>query len=171
MVHGWHKITTADNRTYQEVPVNICGGTGSVIKVNGTYHMFYCTFDQDPPAQWARHAVSDDLTHWEDIPEDRFGPDGEIYRMSDWRDPFVFWNPEEKKWWMLLAARENSVTERNGCVALCVSTIFPAGNTENPFMRRELTRRRMNARIFFGWETGIILCIPTTQMVFVPTIV
>lgn len=121
VVHGWHKITTADNRTYQEVPVNICGGTGSVIKVNGTYHMFYCTFDQNPPAQWARHAVSDDLTHWEDIPEDKFGPDGEIYRMSDWRDPFVFWNPDEKKWWMLLAARENSVTERNGCVALCVS--------------------------------------------------
>lgn len=121
VVHGWHRITTKDNRTYTEVPTNIRGGTGSIIWEGGMYHMFYCTFDEKPQAQWARHAVSRDLTHWQDIPEDKFGPDGVIYRMSDWRDPFVFWNEEEQKWWMLLAARENSGTERNGCVALCVS--------------------------------------------------
>lgn len=121
IIHGWHRITTSDNRTYEETPTNICGGTGSIIRVNNVYHMFYCTFDQNPSAQWARHAVSTDLTKWEDIPEDKFGPDGKIYRMSDWRDPFVFWNEEDGQWWMLLAARENSTTERNGCVALCVS--------------------------------------------------
>jgi beta-fructofuranosidase len=121
IVYGWHRITTKDNRSYTEVPTNIHGGTGSVIKVDDLYHMFYCTFDQDPPAQWARHAVSTDLTHWDDIIEDKFGPDGVIYKMSDWRDPFVFWNEEEQKWWMLLAARENTPTERNGCVALCIS--------------------------------------------------
>lgn len=117
----WHRITTKDHCTFTETPVNIHGGTGTIVHFNGIYHMFYCTFDKEPPAQWARHAVSRDLIEWEDIPEDRFGPDGTIYRMSDWRDPFVFWNEEEKKWWMLLAARENSATERNGCVALCVS--------------------------------------------------
>ncbi len=122
VVHGWHRIVTKDNRTYEESPVNICGGTGSVIRAGDWYHLFYCTFDQEPQAQWARHAVSRDLKTWEDIPEDKFGPDGVIYRMSDWRDPFVFWNQEEQKWWMLLAARENTQTERNGCVALCVST-------------------------------------------------
>lgn len=121
IVYGWHQIITEDNRIYKETPTNIQGGTGSVIEVDGVYHMFYCTFDQNPPAQWARHATSKDLVHWEDIPEDKFGPDGEIYRMSDWRDPHVFWNEEEKKWWMILAARENAATERNGCVALCVS--------------------------------------------------
>lgn len=121
VVHGWHRITTEDNRTYIEEPTNICGGTGSIICVDGLYHMFYCTFDQNPQAQWVRHATSMDLTHWTDIPEHKFGPDGVIYRMSDWRDPFVFWNEDEKKWWMLLAARENAPTERNGCVALCVS--------------------------------------------------
>ena len=85
--------------------------------------MFYCTFDFDknPVAQWARHAVSRDLTEWTDIPEDKFGPDGVIYRMTDWRDPFVFWNEEDGKWWMLLAALENSRTKRSGCVGLCVS--------------------------------------------------
>lgn len=119
--YGWHRITTEDNRKYEEMPANIRGGTGSIIWFEGLYHMFYCTFDRDPAAQWARHATSTDLVEWNDIPEEKFGPDGVIYRMSDWRDPFVFWNEEEQKWWMLLAARENTATERNGCVALCVS--------------------------------------------------
>lgn len=121
VVYGWHRITTTDNRRYEESPTGIHGGTGSIVKVDGLYHMFYCTFQDHPQLQWARHATSRDLTHWEDIPEDKFGADGVIYKISDWRDPFVFWNEEEKKWWMLLAARENAKTERNGCVALCVS--------------------------------------------------
>lgn len=119
--HGWYRIVTEDLRTYVETPTKIQGGTGSVICVDGLYHMFYCTFDRDPAAQWARHATSVDLVHWKDIPEEKFGPDGTIYRMSDWRDPFVFWNEEDSCWWMLLAARENGKTERNGCVALCKS--------------------------------------------------
>lgn len=121
VVHGWHRLTTKDNLHFKEEPTGILGGTGSVIKVNNLYHMFYCTFDRNPDCQWARHATSTDLTHWTDIPEEKFGSDGVIYKMSDWRDPFVFWNEEEKKWWMLLAARENAPTERNGCVALCSS--------------------------------------------------
>ena len=121
IVHGWHRISTTDNRNYEEMPTSIRGGTGSVILVDGLYHMFYCTFDWNPSAQWARHATSPDLEHWTDIPEDKFTADGVIYRKSDWRDPFVFWNEEEGKWWMLLAARENVPTERDGCVALCVS--------------------------------------------------
>ncbi|MBD5460042.1 MAG: family 43 glycosylhydrolase [Lachnospiraceae bacterium] len=121
VVYGWHRISTTDNRYYTELPTGIHGGTGSVIRVGETYHLFYCTFDANPPAQWVRHAVSTDLEHWRDIPEDKFGADGVIYKTSDWRDPFVFWNEEEKKWWMLLAARENAPTERNGCVALCAS--------------------------------------------------
>lgn len=133
VVYGWHRITTEDNRNYKEIPTNIIGGTGSVLKVGDLYHMFYCTFDEHPQAQWARHATSTDLTHWNDIPEDKFGPDGEIYRMSDWRDPFVFWNEEEQLWWMLLAARENTATERNGCVALCTSKDLSHWEYRKPF--------------------------------------
>lgn len=130
--YGWHRITTKDNRNYVEVPTAICGGTGSVIKADGVYHMFYCTFDKNPQAQWARHAISTDLTNWTDIPEDKFGPDGVIYSMSDWRDPFVFWNDEEEKWWMILAARENTKHSRNGCVALCVSDDLSHWEYRNP---------------------------------------
>ncbi len=123
VVRGWHRIVTEDNRHFEETPTNIEGGTGSILYVDGIYHMFYCSFDFPPKplAQWARHAVSEDLIHWTDFPEEKFTADGEIYAMSDWRDPHVFWNDEEQTWWMLLAARENHKTQRNGCVALCVS--------------------------------------------------
>ncbi len=113
--YGWHRLITEDNRNFHETPVYIDGGTGSIVKVDDTYHMFYCTFgfDKDPVLQWARHAVSKDFLHWEDIPEDKFGPDGKIYRSeSDWRDPHVFWNEEEQQWWMLIAANEVAPTER-----------------------------------------------------------
>ena len=128
----WHRLTTGDHRVFTETPVNICGGTGTVIRSGGMYHMFYCTFDDKPQAQWIRHAVSRDLTDWQDILEDKFGPDGIIYRMTDWRDPFVFWNQEAGKWWMLVAARENRPTERNGCVALCVSDDLSRWEYEKP---------------------------------------
>ncbi len=132
IVHGWHRITTTDNRNYTEVPVHIYGGTGSVLRVDGLYHVFYCTFDHNPPVQWVRHAISRNLTDWEEIPEDKFSADERFYRLSDWRDPHVFWNDEEKCWWMLLAARENAPTERNGCVALCVSDDLKHWRTEKP---------------------------------------
>lgn len=121
IVHGWHRLTTKDHIHFEEMPTGIVGGTGSIVKADGKYHMFYCSFEQNPNRQYARHAVSNNLADWTDIPEDKFGPDGDIYRTSDWRDPHVFWNEEEEEWWMLLAARENAPTERNGCVALCVS--------------------------------------------------
>lgn len=68
VVYGWHRITTTDNRRYEESPTGIHGGTGSIVKVDWLYHMFYCTFQDHPQLQWARHATSRDLSHWEDIP-------------------------------------------------------------------------------------------------------
>lgn len=133
IVHGWHRITTADNRHYTETPVHIHGGTGSVLDVDGVYHLFYCTFDHDPEVQWVRHAVSKDLQNWQELAEDAFCADGVLYRLSDWRDPFVFWNEEAQRWWMLLAARENITLERNGCVALCTSADLRHWRIEPPF--------------------------------------
>lgn len=133
--------------------------------------MFYCTFDDNPQAQWARHAISDDLIHWEDIPEDKFGPDGVIYRMSDWRDPHVVWNEEEQLWYMLLAARENTVTERNGCVALCVSTDLHHWNIVNRCMHPDTARAPTNVRICLKSTTGTICLTQTIAMASAPIIV
>ena len=103
---GWNNVSTRDHlRFYDVYATSIHGGTGSIVKVDGVYHAFYCQFSDKPyPRQYACHAVSADLREWTDLPEDTFQPDDMIYEMSDWRDPHVVWIEEDNCWWMLLAA-------------------------------------------------------------------
>ena len=131
VVHGWHRMSGAWPDQIEETPVHILGGTGSVVEMDGTYHLFYCTFDDNPQRQWVRHATSEDLTHWHEVGE-AFGPDSSIYEPTDWRDPFVFWNEDEHRWWMLVAARRRACSGRNGCVGLCVSDDLLHWRAEGP---------------------------------------
>ena len=121
--NGWSNVSTTDQLHFaDEFSTSIRGGTGSVVKVDGTYHMFYCKFTDSPyPRQYSCHAVSTDFREWTEIPEDTFQPDDVIYEMSDWRDPHVVWNEEERCWWMLIAAQKKGRTMRKGCVGLCKS--------------------------------------------------
>lgn len=121
--NGWCCVSTRDNLHFEnEYRTSIHGGTGSIVKVDGLYHLFYCKFPNYPyPRQQVWHATGTDLVHWTEHPEDTFTPDGDIYLMSDWRDPHVIWNEEEQCWWMLLAAQKQGKTMRRGCVGLCVS--------------------------------------------------
>lgn len=118
---GWTMLETEDHLHFTETPTEIRGGTGSVLLVDGVYHLFYCTFQKNPKRETVRHAVSKTLSNWETLEEDSFVPDDVIYELTDWRDPFVFWNGETKEWWMLLAAKEKGKTARRGCTALCTS--------------------------------------------------
>lgn len=129
--HGWHLMSGVRAEGMADTPVGILGGTGSIVDVDGTYHLFYCTFDDDPQRQWIRHAVGDDLVHWREVGEP-FGPDAAIYEPTDWRDPFVCWNEDERRWWMLVAARRAGGGERNGCVGLCVSDDLTHWRCEGP---------------------------------------
>lgn len=131
VTYGWHRMSGAWPDRIEETPVHILGGTGSVVEVDGTYHLFYCTFADNPQRQWVRHAISEDLTHWHEIGE-AFGPDTAIYEPTDWRDPFVFWNEDERCWWMLVAARRRASSGRNGCVGLCVSDDLLHWRAEGP---------------------------------------
>ena len=94
---SWVMLSTTDHIHYTEHDTKIVGGTGSVIKVDGLYHMFYCTFQKLPEKNYMNHAVSTDLDVWTEIPEDRFASDDVIYEPIHWRDPFVFWSEEEKR--------------------------------------------------------------------------
>jgi len=117
---GWFLLSTKDFVNFEEYGAcKIQGGTGSVIKRDGIYHMFYCEFPNN--RQIACHAVSEDFIKWTKIPEDSFGPDENIYEITDWRDPHVFWNEESQEYWMLIAARVKGPSNRKGCIALCVS--------------------------------------------------
>jgi len=134
-VDGWHMLTTADHLRFDEYPTYIRGGTGSVLKIDGTYHMFYCKFDHSltPTKQMICHATSPDLKEWTEYPEETFLADGIIYEMSDWRDPFVFWNEETHCYWMLVAAQACGKTNRKGCIGLCTSTDLKTWKYEKPF--------------------------------------
>ena len=50
---GWHLLTTKDMVHYgPETAIGILGGTGSVIKADGIYHLYYCIFEQNPQRQY-----------------------------------------------------------------------------------------------------------------------
>lgn len=118
---SWVMLSTTDHVHFTEHDTKIVGGTGSVIKVNGLYHMFYCTFQVFPEKNYINHAISTDLDTWKEITEDRFCSDNQIYAPVHWRDPFVFWVEEEQCWWMIFAAQKSGPTTRRGCVGLCKS--------------------------------------------------
>lgn len=45
---SWVMLSTTDHVHFTEHDTKIVGGTGSVIKVDGIYHMFFCTFQVMP---------------------------------------------------------------------------------------------------------------------------
>ena len=128
--NGWHMLTTRDHLHFEETATGIRGGTGSVIEVNGTYHLFYCVFERNPQRQYICHATSPDLKTWTDCPEDKFGPDESIYLLTDWRDPFVFPAPDGRGWWMLTSAQAQGSTSRlaMGEPPVVAVHVHPAGH-------------------------------------------
>lgn len=134
---GWYLVGTQDFVQYQEYgPCKVPGGTGSVLDVDGVFHLFYCIFPTG--RQIVCHATSSDLLHWAKHPEEDFVPDPAYYAPEDWRDPFVFWNEEAGEYWMLLAARTRSEHRRGGCVGLCVSHDLMRWQARPPFYAPDL---------------------------------
>ena len=88
-------------------------GTGSVLQdQNGLYHLFYTghndTGNGGMGKECVMHATSTDRENWTKQPEDTFfHPDN--YSGDDFRDPEVFWVEEEQCYWLLIAARENTL--------------------------------------------------------------
>jgi beta-fructofuranosidase len=133
----WYQLSTKDFVNYVEYGETLSRGdinaqdlfvfTGSVIKVDDTYHIYYTGHNPHlkevgKPEQGVMHATSTDLINWTKHEEDTFYAPVEDYDANDWRDPFVFYNPDEKCYWMILAARsKNGPSTRRGCSAKCIS--------------------------------------------------
>jgi beta-fructofuranosidase len=102
--------------------------TGSIIKKENFYHIFYTGHNpffraKGKPEQAIMHAISTDMLKWKKIEEDTFYAPKDKYEEHDWRDPFVYYDEEQKKYCMLLAARLNTGAEiRRGCTAICTSS-------------------------------------------------
>lgn len=117
----WYHIATQDFVHFEDFGEAIPRGTadeqdlyiftGSVIKAQGCYHIFYTAHnhhmeEKGKPIQAIAHAVSDDLIHWEKRPEDMFYVSPAQYEVNDFRDPFVFYNEEKGVYSMLLVSRK-----------------------------------------------------------------
>lgn len=142
---SWYQISTTDFVHYEEHGEMLAHGTkndqdldvftGSVTHGEGKYHIFYCGNNSNrTPAQAVMHAVSDDLLHWQKVPEDTFYAPPDLYEVNDWRDPYVFWNADAGEYWMLLAARlKNGPSRRRGCTGLCISRDLKRWEVRKPF--------------------------------------
>lgn len=146
---SWHLLRTSDFVQFDDVGEVLPHGdesapdfhayTGSVIRHDDTYHLFYT--GQNPaierdgaPLQAVMHAVSRDLVTWEKRPADTFyAPDG-LYEPHDWRDPHVFADPRTGGYGMLLAARRTEGSDRRrGCIGWCSSSDLTTWEPGEPF--------------------------------------
>lgn len=147
----WSLVTTKDFVQFDDRGVALRNGsasapdfnayTGSVVSTDdGVRHLFYTA--QNPsvvgsdglPLQLVMHAVSTDgMESWVKQPELTFGaPAG--YESADWRDPFVFRDPRDGVWRMLIAARHvDGPTRRRGVIAQCVSSDLIRWEPVEPF--------------------------------------
>jgi beta-fructofuranosidase len=145
----WYRVSTKDFVNFTEHGQMIPRGTekeqdlyvftGSAIKANGQYHIFYTGHNphlkqQGKPEQGVMHAVSHDMVQWEKIPEHTFFAPADKYEPHDWRDAFVFWNEDAKEYNMLLAARfKTGIPRRRGLTALCASKDLEKWEVREPF--------------------------------------
>jgi len=145
----WYRLTTTDFVNFTEHGEVLPRGgkddqdlyvfTGSAIKANGKYHIFYTghnhhLMDKGQPAQAVMYATSDDLQHWTKIPDHTFFAPADRYEKNDWRDAFVFFNDETKEYNMLLAARfTKGIPRRRGLTAYCTSKDLVKWDVKEPF--------------------------------------
>jgi beta-fructofuranosidase len=103
--------------------------TGCIYERDDKCYIFYTGhnphfIEQGKNQEAIMMAYSVDSEHWTKVPDFcLFAPD--YYEPHDFRDPFVFINPETKEYNMLLAARiKHGPSRRRGCTAVATSKDF-----------------------------------------------
>lgn len=134
----WFHLVTKDFVNFENLGEAIPRGTadeqdlyvftGSVFENEGRFYIFYTGHNgyyapTEKPQQAVLRASSDDMKTWTKDRDFYFKAPAEMgYEKDDWRDPFVFKNPDTGQFNMVLAARKTSGPSRNrGCMALAVS--------------------------------------------------
>jgi beta-fructofuranosidase len=113
--------------------------SGSLFKEDDTFYFFYTGHnpffpEKDIPCEGIMRAASKDLVTWEKVPGKILYSRKDIYERDDWRDPFVFWNEEQKEYWMLVTSRlKKGPSRRRGCIALCTSVDLENWEVQEPF--------------------------------------
>jgi len=141
----WSHIMTKDLINYTELEDAVKPGpeeydiegcwTGSAIEHQGKFYIFYTGWNpkNEIPQTVCRATSSDNIHFTKDLKNPVLVPDSRWYELKDFRDPFVFWNPEEKCFWMLVCARSNQgPPSRRGVIALATSRDLENWKLEPP---------------------------------------
>lgn len=121
--HDIHSFDTSDfvNYSYngRQIPYGTASepdfgvGTGSLVKVGNTYYYYYtghngiASFLSQNPRESVLLATSTDMKSWTKVKNFKItAPVG--YRDYDFRDPHVFYNSEDGKYWMLVSTQTSS---------------------------------------------------------------
>lgn len=144
--HPWSLISTKDFTSYKYDGIVIphstdinspesALGTGSVIKdKNGLFHAFYTGHNGSLyPKEVIMHATSSDMIKWTKYPEHSFAASSQ-YDKNDFRDPFVFYNEEERQYWMLITTRKSNT----GVIAKYTSKDLLTWNDAGVFFRNDM---------------------------------
>jgi beta-fructofuranosidase len=151
---GWDLVTTKDFVNYIDMGNAIPNGSdneqdqfifaGSVFEGAGTYHAFYTGYNRNfaaigKPSQVLMHATSDDLVHWTKTKENLTIEPQEGYDPDDWRDPFIYYDNDEKKYYLILGARKIGLkTKQTGRTVLFTSKDLSNWKFEGDFWAPQL---------------------------------
>jgi beta-fructofuranosidase len=120
---NWQEYPDAlDNGQKGSLDEFLCG-TGSIVENDNLFHLFYTGGGRN--GYNILKATSSDLILWEKEYKVLVNGGVEWYRQDGlWRDPCVFWNPEEDNWWMVFCARIPAGTDNfmPGAVGLAKSS-------------------------------------------------
>lgn len=142
--HDIHEFTTTNLTSYQykgqtipyggqdEADFGI--GTGSMVKVGNTYYFYYtghndiAAFRANNPRESVLLATSTDMKTWTKQTSFKItAPTG--YYDYDFRDPHVFQNPDDGKYWMLVSTQSDPARK---AVLLKFTTTDPASGNWTP---------------------------------------
>lgn len=120
LVH-WQEVETALYPGEGSEP-DACGvWTGAALFAGGQYHIFYTGYN--PHIHFEQsicHATSADGLQWKKDPLNPIiVPDEALYEVVDWRDPYVFYNEDDRCYWMLISGRiKQGPPSRRGVIVL-----------------------------------------------------
>jgi len=131
----WAHVTSRDLLFWEEHPdLPMRGCTGCFIVQDGTGYAFTGNSRAD---RWISR--DSEMKTWEKDPAGvSVQLDPRWYDLKGWRDPSVVWVPEDKKYWMVAAARTTATNaSKNGCVSLATSPDLVNWRVEAPLWSPE----------------------------------
>ena len=79
------------------------------------------------------------------------GPEDDLYESLDWRDPYVFYNDQDRCYWLILSARKNAgPVTRRGSMVLYRSEDLKRWSTTDRSMSRNTRIAGVSGTLSYG---------------------